>query len=276
MAIPGKYATLPIVEEDRTGFYLDNEGQNILLPAIETPAGKKVGDKMEVFLFVNEKGETQATTDKPLIVLNEVKPLIAVNSTDKGAFFDMGLQRDLFVPPTEQKIPIEKGKRYLVVMKYDRIKHALYGATRIKPYFRNEHITFRNGEKVKVMIVKKVEEGFEVIINMLTFGFMHDDDATMPNVQVGQTLVAYIKGKDRDRYLVALGKEGPGQLEEAADKIYSFVVNNNGYVRLNENSDPEDVKLRLHMNKELYLKAVKHLQEKGKIVTTKRGMKLSK
>jgi predicted RNA-binding protein (virulence factor B family) len=276
MAIPGKYANLEITEIDRDGFQLDNDGETISLPSIETPAGKKVGDKIEVFLYVNENSETQATTDKPLIVLNEVQPLIAVKNTEKGAFFDMGIKRDLFVPPTEQKIPIEAGKRYLVVLKYDRKEHKLYGATRIKPYFYDERARFDKDEKVNILIVKKIEEGFEVIINMKVFGFMHDQDTTIPNVLVGQRFIAYIKDKDRDRYQVTLQKEGPEQVDKAADKIYDFVVNNNGYARLNDNTEPEEIKLRLHMSKKLFKKAIGQLYKENRIVITKRGIKLSK
>jgi len=276
MAIPGKYANLEITEIDRDGFQLDNDGETISLPSIETPAGKKVGDKIEVFLYVNENSETQATTDKPLIVLNEVQPLIAVKNTEKGAFFDMGIKRDLFVPPTEQKIPIEAGKRYLVVLKYDRKEHKLYGATRIKPYFYDERARFDKDEKVNILIVKKIEEGFEVIINMKVFGFMHDQDTTIPNVLVGQRFIAYIKDKDRDRYQVTLQKEGPEQVDKAADKIYDFVVNNNGYARLNDNTEPEEIKLRLHMSKKLFKKAIAQLYKENRIVITKRGIKLSK
>ncbi|MFZ6051133.1 S1-like domain-containing RNA-binding protein [Halocola ammonii] len=276
MAKPGKYVNLEIKQIDRDGFHLDNDGETILLPSIETPAGKKEGEQIEVFLFVNAKGETQATTEKPLILLNEVQPLIAVKNTEKGAFFDMGIQRDLFVPPTEQKIPIEAGKRYLVVMKYDRQEHKLYGATRLKPYFRDERLKFEKNEKVNILIVKKIEEGFEVIINMKVFGFLHDQDATIPNMLVGQRYNAYIKEKDRDRYNVSLQKDDPEQLEKAAEKIYEFVVNNKGYVRLNDNTEPEEIKLRLHMSKKLFKKAIGKLYKENRIVITKRGIKLSK
>lgn len=276
MAIPGKYAKLEITQIDREGFLLDNDGKPVFLPSIETPAGKKVGDSLEVFLYVNEKGETQATTEKPLILLNQVEPLIAVKNTEKGAFFDMGIKRDLFIPPNEQKIPIEAGKRYLVVMKYDRQEHKLYGATRLKPYFRDERIRFEKNEKVDILIVKKIEDGFEVIINMKVFGFLHDQDATIPNMLVGQRYIAYIKEKDRDRYNVSLQKDDPEQLKKAAEKIYEFVVNNKGYVRLNDNTDPEEIKLRLHMSKKLFKKAIGQLYKENRIVITKRGIKLSK
>ena len=55
-----------------------------------------------------------------------------------------------------------------------------------------------------------------------------------------------------------------------------FLENNNGYIRLNDDSDPEEIKLRLRMSKKTFKKAVGVLYKEEKVIITKFGVKLNK
>ena len=48
------------------------------------------------------------------------------------------------------------------------------------------------------------------------------------------------------------------------------------YVRLTEDSDEEEIKLRLKMTKNTFKKAVQDLTKKNLVVMTKRGLKIKK
>ena len=63
----GDYNTLRIVKNVDFGMYLDggDEGE-ILLPSRYVPKGVKVGDDIEVFIYLDQDEKLVATTLKPL------------------------------------------------------------------------------------------------------------------------------------------------------------------------------------------------------------------
>jgi hypothetical protein len=65
-------------------------------------------------------------------------------------------------------------------------------------------------------------------------------------------------------------------LDDAKVKIMNYLEANGGYVRLNDDTDPEEVKLRLHMSKKTFKKAAGMLFKEGKILLTKMGIKFNK
>jgi len=56
----------------------------------------------------------------------------------------------------------------------------------------------------------------------------------------------------------------------------NYLEANGGYVRLNDDTDPEEIKLRLHMSKKTFKKAAGMLYKEGKILLTKLGIKFNK
>ena len=63
----GKYSTLKIVKELDFGMYLDGgeDYGEILLPTKYIPRGVKLGDEIEVFLYLDSEDRIIATTLRP-------------------------------------------------------------------------------------------------------------------------------------------------------------------------------------------------------------------
>ena len=83
----------------------------ILLPTAELPAGAKVGDELEVFVYVDSEQRPLATTRMPRLVLGEVTFLEVTAVTPIGAFVDWGLGKELLVPFAEQAKELLVGER---------------------------------------------------------------------------------------------------------------------------------------------------------------------
>jgi len=73
----GKKQTLFIVKSVEFGVYLAEDmhadtKHQVLLPAKQVPAGKKDGDKIEVFIYKDSQDRLIATTNEPKLTVGEV------------------------------------------------------------------------------------------------------------------------------------------------------------------------------------------------------------
>ena len=90
------------------GAYLyDDENNKVLLPKKLMPKGANVGDSVEVFIYKDSKGRLISTTKKPFLTVGNVARLTVNDINDTGAFLNMGLERDLLLPYSEQTKKIE-------------------------------------------------------------------------------------------------------------------------------------------------------------------------
>ena len=68
----GKLNTLSVVKEVEFGMYLDGgEEGEILLPTRYVPEGCKVGDKLQVFLYLDQDERLIASTLTPLVQVGQ-------------------------------------------------------------------------------------------------------------------------------------------------------------------------------------------------------------
>ena len=94
----GKKQALAVVKKTEFGVYLGTDEDKVLLPRKQVPAGTRIGDGIEVFLYRDSKDRIIATTNEPKIQLGEVKLLKVKDIAPIGAFLDWGLDKDLFLP----------------------------------------------------------------------------------------------------------------------------------------------------------------------------------
>ena len=68
----GDYNTLRIVKRVDFGLYLDGDDEgDILLPKRYVPQGVRIGDEIEVFIYLDQDEKLIATTEKPLAKVGE-------------------------------------------------------------------------------------------------------------------------------------------------------------------------------------------------------------
>ena len=96
------------------------------------------------------------------------------------------------------------------------------------------------------------------------------------NVRLGEKVKGYVRKVEGKDIVVSMQREGMELLDDAKVKIMNYLEANGGYVRLNDDTDPEEVKLRLHMSKKTFKKAAGMLFKEGKILLTRMGIKFNK
>lgn len=112
------------------GAYLfDSDNNKVLLPKKQIPRAANIGDYVDVFIYKDSKGRLISTTKRPFLTAGNVAKLTVVDVNDVGAFLNIGLERDLFLPFSEQTKKVEKGDKVEVLMyvdKSDRLCATMY------------------------------------------------------------------------------------------------------------------------------------------------------
>lgn len=279
----GKYNSLTILRDTKVGLFLGNpekdpEGiHDVLLPNKYVPNEFEIGEELIVFVYLDHEQRPVATTLEPYILLNEFA-LLRVNYTNQvGAFMDWGMEKDILVPFKEQARPMEKGKRYLVYLYMDEKTNRLVASSKTNQFLNNETLTVEKGEEVELIVSHITEIGINVIINEKHKGLLYKDEVYDDSIRTGDRMRGFIKNIRPDNKIdVSLQKQGYESIEPNAEKILDELRASRGFLRLNDNSHPEDIKTVLKMSKKTFKKAIGSLYKEKLIEIKEDGIYLVK
>jgi len=271
----GKYNTLTILRDTKVGLFLgdpenDPEGiHDVLLPNKYVPKEFEIGEELIVFVYLDHEQRPVATTLVPYILLNEFALLRVNYINNVGAFMDWGMEKDILVPFKEQARPMEKGKRYLVYLYMDKQTNRLVASSKTNQFLNNDQLTVEKGEEVDLIVSHITDMGINVIINEQHKGLLYKDEVYDDSIRTGDRMRGYIKNIRPDNKIdVALQVQGVESIEPNAEKVLSELRASRGFLRLNDNSHPEDIKTVLKMSKKSFKKAIGSLY-KDKLIEIK-------
>lgn len=279
----GKYNALTILRDTKVGLFLGNPENDpdgihdVLLPNKYVPNEFEIGEELVVFVYLDHEQRPVATTLEPYIMLNEFA-LLRVNYINQvGAFMDWGMEKDILVPFKEQARPMEKGKRYLVYLYMDEQTNRLVASSKTNQFLSNDQLTVEKGEEVDLIVSHITEMGINVIINEQHKGLLYKDEVYDDSIRTGDRMRGYIKNIRPDNKIdVALQVQGYESIEPNAEKILGELRANRGFLRLNDNSHPEDIKTVLKMSKKTFKKAIGALYKEKRIEIKDDGIYLVK
>ena len=277
----GKYNTLIILRDTKVGLFLGNPeidpdgNHDILLPNKYVPKEFEIGEEFTVFVYLDHEERPVATTLEPYILLNEFA-LLRVNYTNQiGAFMDWGMEKDILVPFKEQARPMEKGKRYLVYLYKDEKTNRLVASSKTNQFLNNDTLNIEKGEEVDLIVSHITEIGINVIINEKHKGLIYKDEVYDNSIRTGDKMRGFIKTIRPDNKIdVALQVQGYQSIEPNADIILDELKSTRGFLRLTDNSDPEDIKTVLKMSKKNFKKAIGALYKEKLIEIKEDGIYL--
>ncbi|MEN2488855.1 S1-like domain-containing RNA-binding protein [Flavobacterium sp. B11] len=279
----GKYNTLTILRDTKVGLFLGNpekdpEGiHDVLLPNKYVPKVFEIGEELIVFVYLDHEQRPVATTLVPYILLNEFALLRVNYINNVGAFMDWGMEKDILVPFKEQARPMEKGKRYLVYLYMDKQTNRLVASSKTNQFLSNDNLTVEKGEEVDLIVSHITDMGINVIINEQHKGLLYKDEVYDDSIRTGDRMRGYIKTIRPDNKIdVALQPQGVESIEPNAEKILNELRASRGFLRLNDNSHPEDIKTVLKMSKKSFKKAIGSLYKEKLIEIKDDGIYLVK
>jgi len=277
----GKYNTLTILRDTKVGLFLGNpesdpEGiHDVLLPNKYVPKVFEIGEELIVFVYLDHEQRPVATTLVPYILLNEFALLRVNYINNVGAFMDWGMEKDILVPFKEQARPMEKGKRYLVYLYMDKQTNRLVASSKTNQFLSNDKLTVEKGEEVDLIVSHITDMGINVIINEQHKGLLYKDEVYDDSIRTGDRMRGYIKNIRPDNKIdVAIQAQGFESIEPNAEKILSELRASRGFLRLNDNSHPEDIKTVLKMSKKSFKKAIGSLYKEKLIEIKEDGIYL--
>ncbi len=270
----GDYNTLKVLRAVDFGVYLDDGIEGILLPKRFMPEGLSVGDEVKVFVYHDSEGRLLATTQQPKGVVGDIVKLKAVTVTNQGAFPDWGLMKDIFVPKSKQLSGMREGAEYLVKIYIDEQTGRVAATEKIEPFLSNENLTVKEKDMVDLVVYRRTDIGYLVIINNKHTGVLHFNEI-FQSIGAGDKMKAFIKTiRPENKIDVVIGKPGYDRVEDEASKILRLLQENNGYLPYHDKSDPEEIYSFFGMSKKAFKMATGNLYKQQKITFTKTGLKL--
>lgn len=263
----GKFNKLEVVKEVEFGMYLDGgEEGEILLPLRYVPEECKVGDKLNVFIYLDNEERLVATTLTPLVQVGQFACLEVAWVNQYGAFLDWGLMKDLFVPFREQKLKMQVGRKYVVHAHLDDESYRIVASAKVERYLSKERAAYQPGEEVEILIWQKTDLGFKAIIEHQYGGLLYESEIFRP-LQAGMTLKAYVKQVREDGKIdLMLQKPGAGKVEDFAVTLLEYIREQGGTTSLNDKSPAEDIYAVFGVSKKTFKKAVGDLYKKQLVI----------
>ena len=273
--ILGKYNQLEVVKEVDFGVYLNGgDDGEILLPSRYVPEGCRPGDILNVFIYLDNEERLIATTLQPKVQVDEFACLEVAWVNEYGAFLDWGLMKDLFVPFREQKMKMQKGRRYVVHAHVDEDSYRIMASAKIERYLSKETPDYQPGQEVEIMVWQKTDLGYKVIIENQFGGLVYQNEIFQP-LEPGMKLTAFIRQVREDGKIdLTLQKDGQKKVKDFSDVLLQFIREQGGYTSLNDKSAAEDIYHTFGVSKKTFKKAVGDLYKKRLILLVEDGIRL--
>jgi predicted RNA-binding protein (virulence factor B family) len=270
----GDYNVLKVIRKVAFGFYLDDNEEGILLPIRFAPLDLQIDDEIKVFIYHDSDNRLIATTQVPYAKVGDIAKLKVVEVTRQGAFLDWGLMKDLFVPVSKQLGGMRLGAEYLVKLYLDEQTGRVAATEKIDFLLSNDLLTVKEKEIVSLIVYRKTELGYAMIINNQHIGLLHSNEIYREMV-IGEKLEGFIKSIRPDNKIdVVIGKPGFQKVEDEAAKVLRLLSENDGYLPYHDKSDPEDIYAFFGMSKKVFKMTTGILYKQQKIVFTKTGIQL--
>lgn len=270
----GEYNVLKVIKEKSMGVFLDDGDIGILLPKRFVPAGTKNGDEIKVFLYHDGEDRPIATTQKPYGILGDIVKLKAVNVTHQGAFLDWGLMKDLFIPKSKMQNFMLPNGEYLVKIVMDEQTGRLAATEKLERFLSNENLTVKVKDEVELLVYRKTDIGYEVIINNAHKGILHFNEVYR-KIETGDRFPGFIKNiLPENKIDVAAGKPGYNRVEDETEKVLRLLKENDGYLPYHDKSSPEDIYSFFGMSKKTFKMTTGNLYKQHKLLFTKTGIQL--
>ncbi|MDO8992899.1 MAG: S1-like domain-containing RNA-binding protein, partial [Daejeonella sp.] len=172
----GKFNELRFIKKTENGLILTEGEKEVLLPYVYAPEGAEIGDNLHVFVYIHSDGRLMATTETPIAQVDEFAFLEVVDENENGAFMDMGIGKDVFVPNKEQKRPMKIGQKYVVFLYNDEKTERITASSYLSDFINQDEHDFEEGGEVRLLITDESDLGFSAIINQRFMGLLYRNE----------------------------------------------------------------------------------------------------
>lgn len=274
----GEINKLKVVRIAEIGYYLDgktgNTSDDILLPTKSALGNElQVEDEVEAFIYRDSKDRIIATMKSPLAQIGEIAYLEVVDNSKVGAFISIGLERDVLVPFKEIKYKLEVGKKYLFYLYLDKTNR-LAATTNIDKYLHDTN-SYNIGEEVEGTIYGFQTNGTAMIALENIYRGVILKNEYYNDLKAGETIKVRVKRYYEEGQVgVTSRKSRLVEKEDLETIILDYLKQNNGSMKLNDKSSPEDIQSTFNTSKNAFKRALGGLMKRNLIIQDENGTKL--
>ncbi len=272
----GTWQTLTVLRKKEFGIYLGEEGapaDAVLLPVKQVPAGTGIGDRMEVFVYLDSSDRPIATVHRPLITRGTMARLRASSVGKIGAFMDWGLEKDILMPFREMAGKVREGREYLVYMYLDKsgrpcVTMRLYDHLAVdSPY--------QKGDRVKGYVYQLHDSMGAFVAVEDRYQGMIPKKEIHSRLAVGDELELRVTEVRGDGKLnLSMGMPAYQQMEEDSEKVYQTILSYDGVLPFTDKASPELIEKELGLSKNAFKRAVGRLLKENRIKITEQAIRL--
>ncbi|AEB59512.1 GntR family transcriptional regulator [Ectopseudomonas mendocina NK-01] len=259
---------MQVVKHTDFGLYLDGGADGeILLPKRYIPKDtpSEVEDWLNVFIYLDSEDKLIATTLKPKIQLGEFASLKVVDINRVGLFFDWGLPKDLLLPHSEEKRPLQIGDYCVVYLYLDKRTRRLTATARLDRHLDKVPANYQVGQEVDLLVVERTDLGFKAIIDGKHWGLIHKNEL-FKFIRSGMREKGYIKELRADgKISLSLQPIGHEAASGLAEQIIERLRDQGGVLALGDKSPPELIAEQFRVSKGNFKKAIGGLYKQGLI-----------
>lgn len=263
----GRLNNLEVLREAEHGFYLDaEEYEDILLPRKYAPDNIKIGDVIEVMVYLDSEERLIATTETPLAQVGDFAMLQVVASSEFGVFMDWGLTKQLFVPFAEQNTSMQVGKSYLVYVHIDERTERIIASTKLGKFLHLTYPPFQENDELTGTVWTKTELGYKIIIGNTHLGMLYANEVFKP-LEAGEKIKVFIKKIREDLKIdLSLHTLTRERFDEFSELILEKLSNSpNCKIELGDASPPEAIYDVFQISKKNFKKAIGKLYKERMI-----------
>lgn len=254
----GRTNILRVVKRLPFGAYLSasSEKEEILLPKRYEPEGCKVDDLLKVFIYYDSEDRIIATTETPLAQVDECAYLKVVDVNKIGAFMDLGLMKDLFVPFAEQEKTMKKGESYVVRVYLDEHSGRIMASSKLDKFLLEESHYHKAGQEVNLIIFAETDLGYKAVIGTNYVGLLYKNEVLKP-FKIGDKVKGFIKTVRADKKIdLSLHLPSEKTRSDLANQILDFIKEQGGSSTLTDKSPPDEIYKQFNVSKKAYKKAL--------------------
>jgi uncharacterized protein len=268
----GQVMTLTVLQEEGSRYFLTNGDTEIPLNKSDVLEELVTGDRVEVFLYADRRGELQATTALPTITQGEYGWARVIKVSKEGAVVDIGTSREVLVKgedlPAIEEIWPEVGDHLYMTLRVDR-NGELFGRLvteeKVNEQYEgafeemyNQNVVARPYRLLPVgSFLLGVEKPYRI--------FVHNSEMKA-EPRLGQDIsVRIIDVKEDGSMNGSFLPRKHERLGEDADKIFAYLESVGGKMPFGDKSSPEEVQEMFGMSKGAFKRALGTLYKARKI-----------
>lgn len=278
---PMTVATLKVARKTDFGAFLNagtgNTTDDILLHKNQQTAEVKVGDKVEVFLYLDPKKKLTASMRVPKMKIGQIAQLKIFSVTGDGAFVEVGAERGIFMPFAEMIGKPKVGDIVWAKLYIDEKSGRLATSMKVSEEIQRASKPAKNikiGDKVTGAIYDITPEGAFIFTDERFIVFIGKQE--IPRfLNIGEVVNARVTAIRADGKIEGSLKETKEvTINSDADKILKFMQENGGKMNLHDKSDPDKIYSVFHMSKAAFKRACGHLLKESLIEKIDNGYKI--